>query len=442
MGWSKAVFSLFVASTLALGIPATGAAQDNSGEGPRCAVSSGRTVETATPEQEGFDSARLAGVLGFAASRNRLDVQIFRRGCLVGRGPANDRNDGIPWNIWSATKAITSLVAGIASDDGKLDLDAPIGTYLPSGFGDAAHRSITARNLLTQTSGLKTSATMEMLTSFGASDPGLGAEAMAVPMVTAPGSTFAYSGRAIDLLSAVVEAAVGEPFQQFAQRELFDPLGIRRSDYYWARDRTGHTYGFANLLIPPSDFAKIGLLLAGDGRWGDRQVISAEYLHQALSPTGTNHCYGYLFWVGPGCAELPLFLPADSYTISGFNLQNVFVVPDLDLVVMWTGNGGTLWDEELPWEFFRRLYSAFDPPLPDPGPYIDTTNPLDNLQGISNDFDFAMLAGALGFGPDAYPGCSMVDCLGQPMVAPFTDAPPGCFLAICLGDDPRTPGIR
>lgn len=76
------------------------------------------------------------------------------------------------------------------------------------------------------------------------------------------------------------------------------------------------------------------MLVAGHGRWNGRVIVSEAYLNQALTPSDTNPCYGYLFWVGPGCAENPEFLPADTYSMSGLGLQNVFVVPSLDLVVV------------------------------------------------------------------------------------------------------------
>ncbi|MFX8441342.1 serine hydrolase, partial [Acinetobacter baumannii] len=76
------------------------------------------------------------------ANPTRLNFKIFRNGCLVVTGPANERTGALPWNLWSATKSVVSLVAGIAADEGKLDLAAPIGEYLPAGLGDEAHRAI------------------------------------------------------------------------------------------------------------------------------------------------------------------------------------------------------------------------------------------------------------------------------------------------------------
>ncbi|MVU79571.1 serine hydrolase [Nocardia sp. ET3-3] len=415
----------------------------------RCAEPTGREFQRAAAEDTGLDSGRLAAALDFAASRNRLNIQVFRHNCLVGEGPLNAETGGVPWNVWSVTKSVVSLIAGIAWDRGKLDIDAPLDRYLPPGVGDSAHRAITVENLLQETSGLRVGAATEGITGIVPIDPFSAVQALGVPFDDPPGSAFQYSQRNVDLLSYVVELAVGEPLQQFAQRELFGPIGIQDSDYYWARDRSGHAYGYAHLFIPPDDLARLGMLVAEHGKWNGRSIVSADYLKRATTESDTNHCYGYLFWTGPGCAENPEFLPADSYSMSGFGLQHVFIVPSLDLMVMWTGFFGVhttkgpsgllqYWNEP-PHEFFRRLLAAFsDNPIPDPGPYVEAPPSVD----IRGYFDPDITLAVFGVGPDSYPGCTLTSCLNLPLRAPFSDAPPGCLLLACVGPDPRTPGIR
>ncbi|RJO78066.1 class C beta-lactamase-related serine hydrolase [Nocardia panacis] len=413
----------------------------------RCLVSSAREFERARPEAVGLDTDRLNDALRFAKDRNRLNVQVFRNDCLVGVGPGNELTGGTPWNIWSSTKSVVSLLAGIAWDRGALDLRAPIDKYLPPGLGDTGHRSITVQDLLTEASGLRVSAFTEGITGVFPIDPNSAVQALGVRQDHPPGTHFSYSQRSVDLLSYVIELAINEPLQDFAQRELFDPLGIRRSDYYWARDRSAHTYGYAHLLIPPDDFARIGLLVANEGHWGTMQVVSSDYMAMARTPSRTNECYGYLFWLGPGCAEIPDFLPHDTYAISGLGLQNVFIIPSLHLTVMWTGIFGNISRQglagavqnqaELPYEFFRKLLAAFlHPPIPDPGPYIEPPAEVDPRGLIDTD----MLLAVFGIGPDAYPGCNVFNCLNEPLAAPFSDTPPGCVIVVCLGSE--APGIR
>ncbi|MEV5647694.1 serine hydrolase [Nocardia sp. NPDC052254] len=416
---------------------------------PSCATSSGREFAATTPESEGMDSARLTSAVQFAAERNRLNIKIFRNNCLIGSGPNNASTGHVPWNVWSVTKSVVSLVAGIAWDQGKLDIDAPIGRYLPPGLGDEAHRAITVHDLLTETSGLRVGVINEGVSGVIPIDPNSAVQALGVPFDNPPGTEFSYSQRNVDLLTYVTELAVGEPLQQFAQRELFTPLGIDRGDYYWARDRSGHTYGYAHLLIPPDDLAKLALLVSNDGQWGGQRVISQDYLQQAQQSGPTHTCYGYLFWVRPGCIEMPAFLPSDVFAMSGMGLQNAFFIPSLGLTVVWTGvfgnrsSGGPTGilqnPTELTWEFFRRLLAAFErPPIPDPGPYVEPPITLDPRTYFDPNITLALF----GIGPDTYQGCNVLSCLNIPLMPPFSDAPVGCLILACLGPDPRTPGIH
>ncbi|MEV6557295.1 serine hydrolase [Nocardia sp. NPDC051756] len=439
-----AVFSLVAGNVLAGSAQA--APSRATGE-LRCTPQSGREFPRAQPEQVGLDAERLADALTFAATRNRLNVQVFRHNCLIGEGPTNAQTGNVAWNIWSSTKSVVSMLAGIAWDQGKLDIAAPIDRYLPAELGDAEHRSITVENLLTETSGLKVGALTEGITGVVPIDPNSAVQALGMPLVHPPGTDFTYSQRNVDLLTYVLELAVGEPLQQFAQRELFDPLGIERGDYYWARDRSGHTYGYAHLMIPPNDFAKLGLLVSNDGRWGTRQLISDTYLRKALRPSSANECYGYLFWLGPECAA-PLYnVPEDVFMMDGLGMQNVFGIPSLDLTVVWTGffgnrsskgvTGSLQNQAELPYEFFRKLFAAFhDRPLPDPGPFVEPPVVLDPRTYVDPD----ILLAVFGIGPDTYPGCNIFSCLDYPLAPPFWDTAPGCAILVCLGPD--APGIR
>lgn len=437
------------AVSLVAGSVAAGSAQAAPAGEVECAVQSGREPARAQPEQVGLDSQRLADALAFAGGRNRFNVQVYRNNCLIGEGPTNAQTGDIAWNVWSVTKSVVSMVAGIASDQGKLDIDAPIDRYLPPGLGDQLRRSITVENLLTETSGMRVGVLTEGVTGVIPVDPNSAVQALGVPLDHQPGTVFTYSQRNVDLLSYVIELAIGEPLQQFAQRELFDPLGIARTDYYWARDRAGHTYGYAHLMIPPNDLAKLGLLASNDGRWGAQQLISQDYLHKARQPSPANPCYGYLFWLGPSCAEAASFLPGDMYLMAGLGMQNVFVMPSLNMMVTWTGVFGNVSQygpsgvvqntAELTHEFFRKVFGAFhEPPVEDPGPFVEPPLQLDARRF----FDGNILLAVFGLGPAAYPGCNAFSCLNIPLTPPFADNAPGCLILACLGPDPRTPGIR
>lgn len=431
-----------ITAALWVGVAAVGVTASAAPGGLKhCEVSSGRTPETATPEEVGLDPAALRKAVSFAADPTRFNLKVFRNNCLVASGPKNEQSGGVPWNLWSSTKSVVALIAGIAIDEQRLRLDDPIGVYLPPGLGDAAHRAITVRNLLTESSGMQVAVASEGITGLAQIDPNVVAQALAMPIDQPQGTEWRYSQRAVDLLVYLVQQAVGEDFQAYAQRKLFDPLGIPRSDYHWARDRSGNTYGYAHLVLPPDDFAKLGLLLVNRGNWGGTQVISEEYLRLASQRSPVHPCYGFLLVVnGPECGVLFPGLPMDAYQMSGMMRQDNFIVPSLGLLVSWTGvtvPGSAI---SFPHDVLRAVGSAFqEPRLPDPGPYVQQPDTQLSDPMISNP-DATL--GALGIGPMSYPGCGPLACLGKPMSPPFANWPPGCFILGCLGPDPATPGIR
>jgi CubicO group peptidase (beta-lactamase class C family) len=236
-----------------------------------------------------------------------------------------------------------------------------------------------------------------------------------------------------DLLGYVVQRAVGEDLQRFAQHYLFTPIGIPRSSYFWLRDRTGLTYGYANLFIPPAQFAKLGLLMQNDGVWRDHRVLSARYIAALRRPSRTNGCYGFLFWVNRGrsctSANIPSVqtvhhrmipsAPKGLFAMVGALQQNNFMIPSLHLTVTWTGafgdtttnlpgvlsaSGGA---SDLYDNFFRILMRGVeDRHIHDPGPY--RSPPQDFDVNPVNFINPLVLITDL----DANPSCNVLFCDG------------------------------
>ncbi len=390
----------------------------------------------ATPVQENLNAARVDAAVDTLSTRSRLSVQIFRNNCLVATDPLNALTASVHDNVWSVTKSVVSLLAGIAIGEHKLGLDAPIGRYLPSGpgWGDAAHRAITVRDLLTQTGGPRQSILAEAVT-LGA-DPSQAQEELAQPFVYPAGTHFQYSQLGPALLAQVVQDAVGRNLASFAQQKLFGPIGIAAGSYFWLRDRSGLPYGYSNLFLTPQQLARLGLLMSDQGRWNDRQVVPASYVAAVSRPNATNGCYGLLFWTNEAqpCtgADIPSAqtldrraippLPPSAYEMNGTGGQLVVMIPSLHMTVVTTGYFGSLSPDppvllgaapdEMQWTFFRALMAAVDDVhVPDAGPY--TGDPLD-----------------LNANPMNYinPGVLMTDL--------FTN--PNCNILFCDGSVPTT----
>lgn len=337
-----------------------------------------------------MDRDALERAVSYATARGAQSVRIYRHGCLIARGGNDWFTERQRLPAWSMTKGVVSTVVGRAERLGLVSVDDPIGQYIGGLSPEVA--ALTVRNFLTQTSGLRM-AWVNDLWAAGTTDSV--ADVLARPFQAEPGSTFLYAQTAVTVLVAIVEAAAGEDLQEFAQRELFEPIGIERSDWFWDRDGSGRTQGFAWLDMTPIAWARLGHLLLGEGRWGDRQLLDPSYVAQGATGTDANPAYGFLWWVNSGDwgvdSGFPAYeeaegqkwpgLPADTFAYSGLFDQDMIVIPSLDMVVVRMGLPPQLFGDPLgespglrpdyAWRFHRLLMqSVLDVDVPDPGPWI------------------------------------------------------------------------
>jgi CubicO group peptidase (beta-lactamase class C family) len=401
----------------------------------------GQAFGTATPAQEGLDAAQLQQAVNVLSEHNRTSIQIFRNNCFVAGDEINALTARSHNNLFSVTKSVVSMLAGIAIHEGKLQLAAPIGRYLPHGpgWGNHAHRAITVHDLLTQTSGIAEAILAEAATT--GSDPSLAQEALAQPIEHKPGTHFEYSQLGPALLGYVVQRAVHSNLADYAQRVLFGPVGITWGSWFWLEDRSGTPYGYSNLFLTPAQMARLGLLMQNRGRWNGRQVVPASYVAKVSAPDPTNGCYGLLFWTNRGrpCtgANIPAAqtvhrravpsAPNDMYQMNGTGGQLNVMMPKLHMTVTTTGwFGDTAPDPSIllgatpgnmQYDFFRALIkSVRNVRYRDPGPY--SGDPVDFDINPLNYLDPRVLARDL----DANPRCNVVVCDGNVPTKGLIDA--------------------
>jgi CubicO group peptidase (beta-lactamase class C family) len=158
------------------------------------------------------------------------------------------------------------------------------------------------------------------------------------PVRDPPGSVPLYNTGGIHLLSAVIKSATGLYANEFAEKHLFHPMGIRA--YQWNRDPmgypcTGGTDGGAGLRT--RDLAKFGWLFLHDGTWQDKQIVSRDWIRRATRkhvtiPSGPMD-YGYNWFPGSRTVGDKHF---DYVASFGYGGQTLFLVPELDLIVVCT----------------------------------------------------------------------------------------------------------
>lgn len=355
------VGALGAAAVTALGLfavpgPATAAP---AGPAPgECAVTRTGEYPRAEPAAVGLDADALRAAMAYWVGEGAENLKVFRHGCLVAEGALDAATDRIPRQNWSQTKTVSALIAGVAVRQGLIEVDAPIGRYLPPGIGDRKHRSITIRSLLTMTSGLELNWVRGLAISADLAGP---RQAMSMPLRHRPGEYFEYEQTTPSVLNWVVQHALNRAgraldYQDFAQQEFFDKLGIPLSAYWWQRDRSGTTMGHAGLLLRPLEFGRLGELMRRQGVFAGERLIDAAYLRLLQTGTRANCGYGYMVWLnscGGGERQVNASIvvrreiaparpwiasaPADMYFSWGAHGQHVFVIPSLDLVITRAG---------------------------------------------------------------------------------------------------------
>jgi CubicO group peptidase (beta-lactamase class C family) len=267
-------------------------------------------------------------------------VLIARHGKLVLEEYFHGEHRDKPHETRSASKSMTATLVGAAMYAGApLTLSTPVyqimnGGVFPASL-DPMKREMTLQHLLSMSSGYycddsddKAPGNEETMWESGALN--FYQFALKLPMAYRPGEKAIYCSTNPNLALGVLQQASGESPLYTFERLVAGPLKIRT--YGLGTDPGGNPYGGGGWHFLPRDFMKIGQLMLNQGTWSGRRILSKEFVARASSPLGKigTRPYGLGWWIYD--------LPYGNRTVRGFAAlgnggQNVFVVPDLDLVV-------------------------------------------------------------------------------------------------------------
>ncbi len=211
-------------------------------------VSAGFAADSKIAEslQPFVDNGNLAGAVTLVATKDKV-LSVDAVGYMDVAAKTPMRPDALFW-IASMNKPITASALMMLVDEGKIKLDDPVEKYLPEFRGQmvVAERAgdrivlkkpahpITVRNVLSHTSGLVGRSPLEgrldtLSLREGAITYGLS------PLLFEPDSKFEYCNPGINTAGRLIEVVSGEPYSQFLQRKLFDPLGMNDTTF-WPSD--------------------------------------------------------------------------------------------------------------------------------------------------------------------------------------------------------------
>jgi len=284
---------------------------------PPCALTPIRSpLPRCSPEETGIPSAHIASFLDALRREESLhmhSVLIIRHGKIIAEAPFGEVDLRSWKHTFSACKSITALAAGILAGEGKLSPDERLVDIFENripAIQRLALRELTVRHLLTMTTGssfneLAAMTERDWVKGFfsGSFDAG----------------KFSYNSLNTYILSAIITERAECSLSEYLRPRLFEPLGI--TGYHWDTCPLGIEKGGWGLYIRPEDLAKIGLLVMQDGLWDGRQLVPAEWIHDAAHTrisTGeiSPRCdYGYQIWTGR---------MHDTFLFNGMLGQNVY----------------------------------------------------------------------------------------------------------------------
>jgi CubicO group peptidase (beta-lactamase class C family) len=296
--------------------------------------------ETVTPEELGWNNNALDDLIKWVENHHSSSLIILKNGKIVVEKYWDNGGIDNYIKIASITKSITSVLFGIARQEGLLNITDNVSKYLDFGFSYSSKSiedQITIRHLLTMTSGLNE----DLVSEFK------------------PGSNFLYSNGAFFLLWNLLGEASGLSFDQYCNNKLFEKIGMS-SAVRW----------YKGGLLKPRDLARFGLLVINQGVWNDMEVLEdIDYYNDMISPSQEYlDCYGYLWWLNNSClsdaqgnkSELFPNAPNELFAAIGSGDQKLYIVPSKKIVIVRLGIASSLpfWGEDSFDGKFWKLFSG------------------------------------------------------------------------------------
>jgi CubicO group peptidase (beta-lactamase class C family) len=297
-------------------------------------------------------------------------IIIIHKGYLVAEWYGVPTMPTTTFDGWSSTKSSTGIAFGLLMDDSlhhqlphdaKIDLNTPIYDHVPEGFplSDPRKKEIKLRHILSMTSNIagEDHGLIGLSSAPGGGDIeiALGKESdrfgkSAAKLTGAPGTAWEYSDAGFEHLSLFFYHVTGREIADVMKERVFDPIGIE--NFGW--DKQGgvgghigpHTNPHSGLRFSGRDFARLGYLMAHNGKWADKQIVPQWWIGEATkSSQQLNPSYGYTFWVNTPGTLWPT-VPRDAFAFRGFTASRLYIVPSLDLVVVRLGYAPQNWGEE------------------------------------------------------------------------------------------------
>jgi CubicO group peptidase (beta-lactamase class C family) len=297
--------------------------------------------------EAGFDPARASAAIAAFAAEAPADgtsrLVILKDGREAWAGADASRAG----SCWSITKTLLGTIVGVLHDDRKIALDQPLAEILPE--LRAAYPEASFRHFLTMTSGYAAIGDVPPVGDYAHGPSRTPYDVDPMPRGR-PGARFEYWDSAANLLALAATRVAGRPVESVFADRIASRIGIAVAWGAWLHEGLRVNGGAGNhwgaVQISARDLAAFGELFRKEGDWQGQRVLSEAWCREAtgvqvpdrLPVAGTRFNgagrFGYLWWVQSpsGPAKWPS-VRGHVFSASGFNNNDLFVVPHQGLVV-------------------------------------------------------------------------------------------------------------
>jgi CubicO group peptidase (beta-lactamase class C family) len=289
---------------------------------------------------------------------------VSRNNCLLVEEYFYRYDRDYVYNIQSATKSVVSALTGIALEKGEIrSIDETLCSHLPryeKFVCNEQNKNITLRQLLTMSTGLawdeQTYDYMDERNSLAiaANERDQFVHLFSKPLVKSNAPVFAYNSLNHLLINAVLLNATHLANKEELTERLLKPLGIEKSNI---SDPTPMGV-IGDIGLRPRDMLKFGLLYLNKGKWKGEQIVSANWIEESTTPKikpRPSLGYGYFWWTRDFDWNGK---KVSSYFAWGYGGQYIFVIPEVQLVIVMSGSKWGTDPEDQAMEMVEEIISS------------------------------------------------------------------------------------
>lgn len=263
---------------------------------------------------------------------NIYHLRVLVKGELIG---TLDFTDQVRRLQHSISKSFTCMAVGLAIEEGKLTLETTLDDVFPqyrniqqaTAISELKAGNITIRQLLQMSSGHdQDPLSIDKRNSVVELD--WVKYYMTLPLDRTPGTTFTYSSADTFMLSAIVEASVGQNVKEYLTPRLFTPLEM--DNIHWDSSPLGVTLGCTGLHLDTDELSRFGQFLLQKGSWEGKQLVPSNWINYVTSKQIATHGdgdwgagYGAQFWI---CSH-------NAFRADGMHGQFCLVIPEYEAVI-------------------------------------------------------------------------------------------------------------